>query len=146
MAGPRPHQNGRDAPAGAWYSAAMGTTSKPSRAATTSTTRQVQPPTSPASIAASPTPPSHDEIAAYAYDLYVASGYQDGRDEDNWLRAEAVTRDGAGESRPRRNEAVVRLTEHPVGPEAARGFFAALMPRDSAVGFPRVVHRSGCHE
>ena len=32
--------------------------------------------------------PTHDEIAAEAYAIYAASGYQDGRDVDNWLEAE----------------------------------------------------------
>lgn len=32
--------------------------------------------------------PSNEEIASAAYQLYVESGYQDGKDEENWLRAE----------------------------------------------------------
>ena len=32
----------------------------------------------------------HDEIANLAYELYINSGYKDGRDEENWLEAERI--------------------------------------------------------
>lgn len=32
--------------------------------------------------------PSHDEIAARAYELFLQGGCVDGRDVDNWLQAE----------------------------------------------------------
>jgi hypothetical protein len=32
--------------------------------------------------------PSHDEIAARAYELYLARGAGDGQDQDDWLIAE----------------------------------------------------------
>ena len=32
--------------------------------------------------------PTHDAIAARAYEIYVNSGRQEGRCEENWLRAE----------------------------------------------------------
>lgn len=31
-----------------------------------------------------------DEIANLAYELYINSGYIDGRDEENWLEAERI--------------------------------------------------------
>ena len=31
-----------------------------------------------------------DEIANLAYELYINSGYKDGRDEENWLEAERI--------------------------------------------------------
>ena len=34
------------------------------------------------------TPPSHDEIARRAYELYRQRGGSDGRDWDDWLQAE----------------------------------------------------------
>jgi hypothetical protein len=33
--------------------------------------------------------PTNEDIAAAAYQLYVESGYQDGRDQENWLQAES---------------------------------------------------------
>lgn len=41
------------------------------------------------SAAPTPTTPAHDEIARRAHELYVQSGYQPGRDEEFWLRAES---------------------------------------------------------
>ena len=35
------------------------------------------------------TVPTHEEIAAQAYQIYLREGAQPGRDLDNWLRAEA---------------------------------------------------------
>jgi hypothetical protein len=32
--------------------------------------------------------PDHDEIARYAYELYLSRGAEDGRDLENWLEAE----------------------------------------------------------
>ena len=37
--------------------------------------------------------PSHDEIAAQAYQIYLREGCAEGRDMDHWLRAEAELRD-----------------------------------------------------
>lgn len=34
-------------------------------------------------------PPTHEEIAAYAFQLWEAEGRQHGRDMDHWLQAEA---------------------------------------------------------
>jgi hypothetical protein len=31
-----------------------------------------------------------DEIATLAYELYISSGYINGRDEENWLEAERI--------------------------------------------------------
>lgn len=36
--------------------------------------------------------PSRDDIARRAYDLYQARGAEDGRDMDDWLRAERELR------------------------------------------------------
>lgn len=38
------------------------------------------------------TTPTHDEIAAHAYQIYLREGCQEGRDLDNWLRAETELR------------------------------------------------------
>lgn len=38
--------------------------------------------------------PTHDEIAARAYQIYLRDGCVEGRDLDNWLRAEAELRSG----------------------------------------------------
>lgn len=46
---------------------------------------------------AAPPPPTRAEIAGRAYDLYVRSGYQPGREVDFWLEAERQLR-----SEPRR--------------------------------------------
>ena len=37
--------------------------------------------------------PTHDEIALEAYAIYVASGYEDGHDVENWLAAEQALLD-----------------------------------------------------
>jgi outer membrane protein TolC len=37
--------------------------------------------------------PSQDEISRRAYDLYQARGAEDGRDMDDWLRAEQELRE-----------------------------------------------------
>ena len=37
--------------------------------------------------------PSHDEIAAQAYQIYLREGCVEGRDLDHWLRAEAELRE-----------------------------------------------------
>ncbi|MEW6159542.1 MAG: DUF2934 domain-containing protein [Verrucomicrobiota bacterium] len=34
-------------------------------------------------------PPTHEEIAAEAYNIYLSEGCIDGRDLDHWLQAEA---------------------------------------------------------
>lgn len=34
--------------------------------------------------------PTREQIAAKAYELYVESGCQEGRDNENWLRAEQL--------------------------------------------------------
>src|SRR5688500_9420374 len=47
------------------------------------------------SIAMTNTTPTHDEIAAHAYQIYLREGCVDGRDLDNWLRAEAELRSRA---------------------------------------------------
>jgi hypothetical protein len=39
--------------------------------------------------------PTHDEIAAHAYQIYLREGSVEGRDMDHWLKAEAELRDGA---------------------------------------------------
>ncbi len=44
--------------------------------------------------ARAPAPPTHDQIARRAYELYEASGCQPGREQENWLRAEAELADG----------------------------------------------------
>ncbi len=38
--------------------------------------------------------PSHDQIAAFAYDLFERSGRQHGRAVDHWLEAESKLRQG----------------------------------------------------
>jgi hypothetical protein len=42
--------------------------------------------------AVTPYEPSHDEIAARAYELYLARGSLDGYSEEDWLMAEAELR------------------------------------------------------
>jgi len=37
--------------------------------------------------------PSHDDVARRAYDLFQARGAEDGRDMDDWLRAERELRE-----------------------------------------------------
>lgn len=37
--------------------------------------------------------PTHDEIAAHAYQIYLREGCVEGRDMDHWLQAEAELRD-----------------------------------------------------
>src|SRR4051812_45788851 len=39
--------------------------------------------------------PTHDEIAAQAYQIYLREGGAEGRDMDHWLRAEAELRERA---------------------------------------------------
>src|SRR5215210_4381041 len=39
--------------------------------------------------------PTHDEIAAHAYQIYLREGCVEGRDMDHWLKAEAELRAGA---------------------------------------------------
>ena len=40
--------------------------------------------------------PTHDEIAAHAYEIYLREGCVAGRDLDHWLQAEAELRNGNG--------------------------------------------------
>jgi hypothetical protein len=35
-------------------------------------------------------PPTHEQIASLACQLYIESGRQEGRDAENWLRAEQI--------------------------------------------------------
>jgi hypothetical protein len=53
--------------------------------------RRIQAPAETALSTAS-SAPSKDAIAAHAYELWVADGYQHGKHEDHWLRAEAELR------------------------------------------------------
>jgi regulation of enolase protein 1 (concanavalin A-like superfamily) len=46
-------------------------------------------PEAPRLARASVSPPSHDEIAQRAYEIYEASGFMQGLDMEHWLRAEA---------------------------------------------------------
>src|SRR5688572_31451411 len=39
--------------------------------------------------------PTHDEIAAHAYQIYLREGCVEGRDLEHWLKAEAELRAGA---------------------------------------------------
>jgi hypothetical protein len=39
--------------------------------------------------------PTHDEIAAHAYQIYLREGCVEGRDMEHWLQAEAELRSGA---------------------------------------------------
>ncbi len=39
--------------------------------------------------------PSHEEIAVYAYVLYIANGKVSGRDMDDWLQAESTLFDAS---------------------------------------------------
>jgi len=39
-------------------------------------------------------PPSHEQIAARAYEIFIARGGQDGRDQDDWYQAESELRLG----------------------------------------------------
>jgi len=42
--------------------------------------------------------PTHDEIAAHAYEIYLREGCVAGRELDHWLQAEAELRNGNGQS------------------------------------------------
>jgi hypothetical protein len=42
--------------------------------------------------------PTHDEISARAYEIYLREGCVGGRDLDNWLKAEAELRSGGNGS------------------------------------------------
>jgi hypothetical protein len=46
----------------------------------------------PVSAVLSEAPPTHEQIAARAYDLFVRGGYQHGRSEEHWLQAERELR------------------------------------------------------
>jgi hypothetical protein len=50
-----------------------------------------------AASAASPSDPTHEEIAAEAYARYAARNYEDGGDMDDWLAAELRLREAARE-------------------------------------------------
>ena len=41
-------------------------------------------------------PPSHDQIARRAYEIWVQSGYPTGRDTENWAQAELELSTGCG--------------------------------------------------
>src|SRR3569832_200347 len=41
--------------------------------------------------------PTHDEISAHAYQIYLREGCVEGRDMDHWLQAEAELRERATE-------------------------------------------------
>jgi hypothetical protein len=43
-----------------------------------------------------PRTPSHDQIAAEAYKLYLQNGCQPGHELDDWLRAEQLVNQGNG--------------------------------------------------
>jgi hypothetical protein len=53
--------------------------------------------TTPIAVASSPVPttsPTYEEIAARAYDLWLAQDRPDGREHENWLEAERLLRAG----------------------------------------------------
>lgn len=61
----------------------------------------------PVSAVFSDAPPTHEQIAARAYELFAKSGYQDGHSEEHWLQAErelqrehAAKKRARGEQRP----------------------------------------------
>ena len=64
----------------------MGTTKKPAAPMTRATTTRARRTTT--TMKAAPAPPTHDEIASRAQQLYTESGNVPGRDEQNWLEAE----------------------------------------------------------
>ena len=68
----------------------------PAKRATKASSEAVAAPTSIAVAAApkhAPAPPTRDEIAARAHDLYVRSGHQHGREVEFWLEAERQLKD-----------------------------------------------------
>ena len=54
------------------------------KASTSSPRRRVDP----VSVALSDAPPTREQIAVRAYELFVKSGYQNGHSEEHWLQAE----------------------------------------------------------
>lgn len=75
-----------------------GNGSNPKAASATTANRETDPSTAsrPRKAASSESqtttaskPPTHEEIAARAYQIYTKKGRPDGRDTENWLEAEA---------------------------------------------------------
>jgi hypothetical protein len=63
--------------------------------------------------------PTHDEIAAHAYEIYLREGCVEGRDMDHWLKAEAELRAGATNGQGKGNGAsseVARSAERTTTP------------------------------
>ena len=57
-------------------------------AASKAPTRGARSGVDPVSAALSEAPPTREQIAVRAYELFVKSGYQDGHSEEHWLQAE----------------------------------------------------------
>src|SRR5690349_734811 len=70
--------------------------------------------------------PTHDEIAAHAYQIYLREGCVEGRDMEHWLQAEAELRSGAmngnsnGNGSGRGSSEVARPTERSTAPVARK--------------------------
>ncbi len=73
--------------------------------------------------------PSHDEIAARAFEIFAGRGFQHGQDQQDWLQAERELTQGnaAGLSNPGAAQANQRMDSKP----AAKGFAG---PTPSAKG------------
>lgn len=63
--------------------------------------------------------PTHEEISARAFQIYVSSGYVAGRDLENWLQAEAeLTRELQGGSGGTTKRSEEGRSSQPTSPES----------------------------
>src|SRR2546423_419761 len=72
-----------------------------------------------ATTAGTSSTPSHDEIAAQAYQIYLREGCIEGRDLDHWLRAEAELRERVNGNGAERHAGAIASIERSAGPGRA---------------------------
>jgi hypothetical protein len=81
--------------------------------------------------------PTHDEIAAQAYQIYLREGCVEGRDMDHWLRAEQELRqrsngNGHHAEAPRPSSGPVRVASKPDQTPAAAVLPNSVVPPTAA--------------
>jgi hypothetical protein len=83
------------------------------------------------------TTPTHDEIAAQAYQIYLREGCPEGRDLDHWLQAEIELRNGATGNENGNGNGVHGTTAAPERAERQSG--ARATRQEASAAFPNSV-------
>jgi hypothetical protein len=66
--------------------------------------------------------PTHEQIANLACQLYIESGRQEGRDAENWLRAERILRQQANRQGSQSRSETVRKSAAETAPRSRQQF------------------------